>query len=82
MAYQLPCNVLKCGYVSPKEDKEYLSLKKMMTESPSQFKAKINNISHTDEGYCNVLDYVQRDPDEHESLLKLAILFKIFSIIQ
>jgi hypothetical protein len=82
MACDLPYNVLKCGNITPEEDEEYNDLKQLMTTSPDLFKLKIQSISRTAKGYNNVIDYIQRDPFYHNSLLKRAITFKMYDIIQ
>jgi hypothetical protein len=81
MSYHLPCNVLKCGDITPKEDKEYDTLKKMMTQSPDQFKNKISVIAQSQTGYYNVVHYIQKNPTYHDCLLKIAILFKMYDIV-
>jgi hypothetical protein len=80
--HQLPCNVLKCGDITPQEDIEYEELKSLMLESRAQFKIKILSKIQSLHGYYKITNYIQKNPSYFESLLKVAIIFKIYSIIQ
>jgi hypothetical protein len=82
MSFQLPSNVLKCGDITPEGDIEYQDLKTLMLESRTEFKNKILNNIQTPHGYYRISNYIQKNPSYFESLLKIAIVFKIYSIIQ
>lgn len=82
MSSQLPCNVLKCGKVFPKDGDDFITLKNLMIESPENFKTKVGQLSRTKRGYSKITNHIQRNPDFHESLLKIAIILQIYDIIQ